>query len=107
MRLIDADKLIADGWHLERHGTAGRRLSTMSIADVTTANQWISVKERLPETDTCVLAVVNGVYGNITFVDAIQIAERLEDGWYIESFPNIANPQIDYWMPLPEPLKQL
>ncbi len=101
MRLIDADELIAYGWHLERHGAAGRCLSTMSIADVTTANQWISTKERLPETDTCVLAVANGTYGNISFEDAVLIAECSEGGWYIESFLNIMNPQIDYWMPLP------
>ena len=37
MRLIDADKLIQDGWILERHGKSGEVLSCMSIADVPTA----------------------------------------------------------------------
>ena len=37
MRLIDADKLIQDGWRLERHGKSGEVLSCMSIADVPTA----------------------------------------------------------------------
>ena len=37
-RYIDADKLIADGWHLERHAPNGRCLTMMSIADVPTAD---------------------------------------------------------------------
>lgn len=39
MRLIDADKLIQDGWRLERHGKSGEVLSCMSIADVQTAKE--------------------------------------------------------------------
>ena len=35
-RLIDADKLINDGWVLERHGVSNKLLSSMSIADVPT-----------------------------------------------------------------------
>ena len=48
-RYIDADKLIADGWVLERHGTSNKLLQVMSIADVPTADvveakhgEWIS-----------------------------------------------------------------
>ena len=37
-RYIDADELIADGWHLERHAPNGRCLTMMSIADVPTAD---------------------------------------------------------------------
>ena len=37
MRLIDADQLIKDGWHLERSGRSNRTLGVMSIADVPTA----------------------------------------------------------------------
>lgn len=37
-RYIDADKLIADGWHLERSAPSGKILSMMSIADVPTAD---------------------------------------------------------------------
>ena len=35
-RYVDIDKLIADGWHLERHGESGRLLQAMSLADVQT-----------------------------------------------------------------------
>lgn len=37
-RYIDADRLIADGWMLERHGISNKLLQVMSIADVPTAD---------------------------------------------------------------------
>lgn len=37
-RYIDADRLIADGWRLERHGISNKLLQVMSIADVPTAD---------------------------------------------------------------------
>lgn len=37
-RYINADKLIADGWRLERHSPNGKILSVMSIADVPTVD---------------------------------------------------------------------
>ena len=37
-RYVDIDKLIADSWHLERHGESGRLLQAMSLADVQTAD---------------------------------------------------------------------
>ena len=49
MRLIDADKLIKDGWHLERSGRSNRTLSVMSIADVPTAYDPEKVVEQLEE----------------------------------------------------------
>lgn len=37
-RFIDADKLIEEGWVLERHGEANKCLTRMSIADVPTVD---------------------------------------------------------------------
>ena len=37
-RYIDADRLIDDGWMLERHGISNKLLQVMSIADVPTAD---------------------------------------------------------------------
>ena len=37
MRLIDADKLIEQGWRLERHGQSNELVGVMSLADVPTA----------------------------------------------------------------------
>ena len=49
MRLIDADKLIKAGWHLERSGRSNRTLGVMSIADVPTAYDPEKVVEQLEE----------------------------------------------------------
>ena len=69
-------------------------------------NNWISVKDRLPEDGESVLACVNGIWGNITFENAIQIATYSEkEGWIIEGFVEFENPKIEYWKPLPEPPK--
>lgn len=51
MRLIDADKLIKEGWVLERHGESNRFITRKSIADVPTAEltkvyaEWIEVEK--------------------------------------------------------------
>lgn len=69
-------------------------------------NNWISVEDRLPKEDEGVLVCVNGIWGNITFVNAIQIAVYSQkDGWIIEGFVEFDNPAVEYWMPLPEPPK--
>lgn len=49
MRLIDADQLIKDGWHLVRSGRSNKTLSTMSIADVPTAYDPNKIVEQLEE----------------------------------------------------------
>ena len=38
MRPIDADKLIEEGWVLDRHGVSNKLLTTMSLADVPTVD---------------------------------------------------------------------
>ena len=46
---------------------------------------WIPVSERLPEDGYGVLVTVNGKHNNITFVDALEIAEYDGDfGWIVE-----------------------
>lgn len=46
-------------------------------------NEWISVKDRLPEHSALVLAIVSGKpHENITLIDAYQLASyNPEDGW--------------------------
>lgn len=51
MRLIDADKLIEEGWILERHGISNRLLSVKSIADVRTAYDLEKVVAELEEAE--------------------------------------------------------
>ena len=65
--------------------------------------KWIPVTERLPENGCGVLVTVNGKHDNITFVNALEIAEyRNTEGWIIEGYLDWLNPNIIAWQPLPK-----
>ena len=67
---------------------------------------WIPVSERLPENECGVLVTVNGKHNNITFIDALEIAEYdSTEGWIIEGYLDWTNPDVTAWQPLPEPYK--
>lgn len=67
---------------------------------------WIKPEERMPEEDECVLVIVSGVFGNITFKNAVELAEHTaKEGWILESFPEYENPIIKWWRAIPEPPK--
>ena len=67
---------------------------------------WIPVSERLPEDGYGVLVTVNGKHNNITFVDALEIAEYGNtEGWIIEGYLDWLDPNVIAWQPLPEPYK--
>lgn len=63
---------------------------------------WISTDHKIPETGGLVLAIVNGKFKNITFVNNIVLAEYTDCGWIIDSYPEWDNANVSYWMPLPE-----
>ena len=67
--------------------------------------QWISVKDRLPEKrDVEVLVIATGKGGNVRFEEAYAFAcYSGKDGWALDEYPEIESPKIDWWMPLPEP----
>ena len=68
---------------------------------------WIPVSERLPENECGVLVTVNGKHNNITFIDALEIAEYdSTEGWIIEGYLDWTNPDVTAWQPLPEPFKE-
>lgn len=55
-RYIDANRLIADGWRLERHGISNKLLQVMSIADVPTADVVEVKRGHWIEDEVCVYA---------------------------------------------------
>ncbi len=73
-----------------------------SVIDSVPGVGWISVKDALPEEDKCVLVIVNGKHGNITFQNAIEMGTYFPDGWLLEAYTNIENPGVSYWMELPD-----
>lgn len=82
---------------------------TRLAAEAAVERDWISVEDRLPEDDGDVLAIVSGYpTPNITLEDVMVVAAFCEgEGWYIGEYPDWDNPIITYWMPLPEPPKEV
>lgn len=73
-------------------------------AELKEERRWIPVGERLPEPDKQVLAIVSGRWENITFDRAYELASWSSDeGWIMEAWPELEDPEVTYWMPLPEP----
>lgn len=78
------------------------------LEEVKVERSWISVKDRLPETDELVLVSASGKpLPNITYDRAVVLAsyDRVE-GWIIEEYPEWDTPEVTHWMPLPDPLEK-
>ena len=64
---------------------------------------WRSPDRETPEEETLVLVIVNGVYRNIAFVDAVSLATySREEGWILDEYPEWENPGISFWAPIRE-----
>ena len=65
--------------------------------------RWISVEERMPEQDDCVVVCVSGKpRENITLCDAVQLATYSNnEGWILDCWPDWEAADVTYWMPLP------
>lgn len=69
---------------------------------------WIPVTERLPEHDNNVLVIVTDRFSNIKLEHAYLLANYEHDcGWILEMFPEIENPGVTHWMPLPDMPKEV
>lgn len=70
--------------------------------------EWISVKDRLPETEDLYLVIANGKpKKNITLVQAYELATYCPDeGWILEQYPEWETPEVTHWMLLPEQPKE-
>ena len=75
------------------------------ISNGVTVQEWISVKDRLPEEGEYVLCVLKGFnYGGKIQVCKFVPADKFKDKPYFEHFRN-GFPSVTHWMPLPEPPK--
>lgn len=70
-------------------------------------SEWISVKDRLPNENECVLVIVSGKPSeNITLDGAYELAEYDPvEGWILEMWPEWGSAVVTHWMPLPQPPK--
>ena len=72
-----------------------------------TVQEWVSVKDRLPEEGEYVLCVLKGFnYGGKIQVCKFVPADKFKDKPYFEHFRN-GFPSVTHWMPLPEPPKEV
>ena len=110
--MIDEKLLIETmQWKMREAGTSdwNRCLDEVErfIREFPQVGGWIPVSERLPEEGYGVLVTVNGKHNNITFIDALEIAEYdSTDGWIVEGYLDWTNPDVTAWQPLPEPYKE-
>lgn len=73
---------------------------------LTQPNEWISVKERLPQNgDEAVLCIVSGKPAdNITLYNAYELGRYVDgDGWIIDEWPEWEDAKVLWWTPLPAP----
>lgn len=68
------------------------------------ASPWISVDDRLPEDCQVVLVIANGrPREHVSLVNSYEIATFfIDEGWYLDEFPDWEQPQVTFWMPLPD-----
>lgn len=86
------------------HGCALVRAAIERLEELT-ASPWISVNDMLPEDEQDVLVIVSGrPREHIELINACELATfYVGEGWFFEAYPDWENPQVTYWMPLPEP----
>ena len=77
------------------------------ISNDVTVQEWIPVKDKLPDQNEEVLVIVNGKpQKNITLNCAYELAEYdPHEGWIMEMWPEWEGAVVTHWMPLPDPPK--
>lgn len=110
-----ADYLIANGVTVQENvEISDELLKQLKNAPITICKEepsielvqeWISVKDRLPEEGEYVLCVLKGFnYGGKIQVCKFVPADKFKDKPYFEHFRN-GFPSVTHWMPLPHPPK--
>ena len=86
-------------WLEECGDTYPRATATFLIANGVTVQEWISVKDRLPEDICPVLVALEGL--NIAFHGFYQD----EKWWKVGAGTRPFTQKVTHWMPLPQPPK--
>ena len=83
------------------------RFADYLIAHGVTVQEWISVKDKLPDQSGEVLVIVSGnPQKNITLDCAYELAEYDPySEWIMEMWPEWEDAVVTHWMPLPQPPK--
>ena len=95
------------------HGCAIMRAAADRIEELSasplSASLWISVKDMLPELEGVHLVIVDGKpKENIELIGSVEFAEYWKgEGWFVDAYPEWENPNITYWMPIPEAPKEV
>lgn len=86
------------------HGCAIICAARERLEELTASSPWISVNERLPEDEQGVLVIVSGrPREHLALDNTHELATFYAgEGWLLEAYPEWENPQVTYWMPLPE-----
>lgn len=92
------EEVTGHSWHVDKESKNNEE--DHLIANGVTVQEWISVKDRLPEEGQWVLVY----YGN--FYGCIMNVFEYTDGIWRDAYRNSEEPGfITHWMPLPEPPK--
>ena len=106
----ELSNLICEAYHNylqgDGHDSMSVNFADHLIANGVTVNEWISVKDRLPETNyrTMVIVCVDGNKSAARWFERTMISgklvERFKYPWDVITCENIT-----HWMPLPQPPK--
>lgn len=90
------------------HGCAIIRAARERL-EAPAASPWISVDDRLPEDEQDVLVIASGRPREHLILDnAYELATFYDgEGWLLDAYPEWEDPQVTYWMPLPERPKEV
>lgn len=101
-RYIDVDPILKDMCSHRQHSVPFEYLKSLTPARVVPTPRWISVKERLPEKLTEVIAYDSThkiVHAMVYDGEGFRVHRCVRDEWIYDAC-------ITHWMPLPEPPKE-
>ena len=100
MRLIDGDALKQDLTRFYDNEVTAKQL----IDEQPTVGGWVSVEDRVPESNEIVLALAYDKDGDAYMTTVVRYP--CGDWDSVDDYFNQSDYEVRYWMPLPEPPKE-